>query len=131
MICLFAYVLFAVAACGDAEDRAESPQRETATQAEKTVATEPAVRAGPEICLLRGGASKVERRGADLWRGFTEDGRLLRVSRFESSAAAKDAARAADLVEAAAAGRHAVFGTAKGQGSAQAVQTIADCLKNG
>ena len=120
--------------CGDETDGGDvardDPPTQTAPQTQ-TAAKQAAKRPGPEVCLLRGQASDVERRGATLRGTLPDGGGLLRVKRFGSAAEAREGVREATDIDAASAGRHAVFGTLKGRGSAEGVETVADCLKNG
>jgi hypothetical protein len=72
----------------------------------------------------------VEKRDSDLWRGFDpSDGTIVVVHLLPSAKEAKDAAKAADLVHAAAAGRYVVTGAAKSSGNdGQIVKAVAGCL---
>ncbi|MDQ3678624.1 MAG: hypothetical protein M3401_17805 [Actinomycetota bacterium] len=73
----------------------------------------------------------MERRDATLWRGFLDGGGGLRVKKFGSKSEAKEVVDMAVDIDATNAGRYAVLGTLKGQGSKQSVETVADCLKHG
>jgi hypothetical protein len=50
---------------------------------------------------------------------------------FGTAAEAREVVQMATDVDAEAAGRYAVTGTLKGQGSAETVGIVADCLKSG
>ena len=86
---------------------------------------------GPDVCLLRAGASNVEHPEAAFWRAILDGGGLLRIEKFASAAEARDAVKQAVDIDAKNAGRYAVLGTMKGTGSKEPVGTAADCLTNG
>lgn len=86
---------------------------------------------GPDVCLLRAGASNVEHTEATFWRAALDGGGLLRIERFASAAEAQDVVKQAVDIDAKNAGRYAVLGTIKGTGSKESVSTAADCLANG
>ena len=136
---LLLLAVLGVAAGGCGEDgggddaTGAGPQTDTASEAATSTqaAAQQAKKPGPEVCLLRGQASNVERRAATFWRGSLPNGGLLRVEKFGSASEAREVVRAATDIDAESAGRYAVLGTLKGRGSKDAVQTVADCLRNG
>jgi hypothetical protein len=120
--------------CADCSDPVASGQAEppAATEAETTATKAPSsTRAqNPITCLIRGGLSNPEKRGADLWRGELQNGGLMVVRKYASSAEARDEARSVTEASAGTAGRY-VLTTPFKQGQEDVIAEVADCLRNG
>lgn len=80
----------------------------------------------PLSCLRGAGLSDVVKRDRDLWRGFSDQGVVIRVNSFASRAKARNAAKAADLVTSEHAGEYAVFGPRQDDGL---TARVARCLR--
>src|SRR2546426_12179713 len=102
LLFLLAVSALSLGACGDDNKKSADKSPPTQTQTAKSKAEKPkkqaSAKAGPEVCLIRGGASNVEQRSKDLWRGSTDNGLLL-VHKFGSASEAEAAAKAATDIE--------------------------------
>jgi len=126
---LLGLLAISVSGCTEEKDKPRAEGKPAATQ--KAPKTPADLKTSPELCLARGGLSDVNHSSKNRWGGFDGEDMFLGVERFESTAAARTVVRQATDVDGAAVRRYAVLGQMKGTGSAEAVATVADCLRNG
>lgn len=130
-----------LAACGEEDEGSDSaadkPAQTTQEQPEQKPEEEPTTteeepeKPDPQVCLMRGGATKVWKNAPEIWNSVREEGGGMNVELFGSKAEAAQVVRDATDIDAAAAGRYAVLGPLKGGGAKEDVEIVADCLKNG
>lgn len=102
---------------------------ESATQEETKKPAKEKAPQGPEGCLKAVGASNVEKRDTNFWRGINpDDGTILSIEKLESAAVAKQAVKDADLVHSASTGRWFIVGAAKSANDGELVRILGSCV---